>query len=131
MLRDNLKFAGFGYAEDMLAARDDLLLLYDCFCLVERQVLGALLGLNRMYLPHPRFKRMDEVIAQLALAPLDLSARLKHVFHVPPAEGVRMLHEVIDDIFALVDRHVPGFDTRPYRERMGKRRGVWDHPPLV
>jgi hypothetical protein len=129
MLRENLTFEGFGYAEDMLAARDDLLLLYDNFCRVERQVLGALLGLNRLYLPNPGFKRMDELIMQMALAPADLSVRLKRAFHVPAPEGVRLLHTLIQDVFALVDTHVPGFDTGPYRERMRRRRGMWNHPP--
>jgi len=31
MLKEHLQFRGFWYAEDMLVARDDLLLLYDIF----------------------------------------------------------------------------------------------------
>lgn len=64
MLRENLHFEDFGYAEDMLAARDDQLCLYNIFYRVERQVLGALLGLNRIYLPDPGFKSMDEIISR-------------------------------------------------------------------
>lgn len=84
MLRENLIFEGFGYAEEMLAARDDMLVLADIFCRVERQVLGALLGLNRLYLPNPTYKGMDELIAEMSLVPPDLSARLKHAFRLPP-----------------------------------------------
>ncbi len=51
MLKANLPFEGFWYAEKMLAARDDLLPLYDIFVKVERQILWALLGLNRIYFP--------------------------------------------------------------------------------
>jgi hypothetical protein len=129
MLHEHLVFDGFGYAEDVLAAREDLLALYDVFCRVERQVLGALLGLNRLYLPNPGFKRMDELIGRMALTPPDLAARLKAAFRVPPAAGVSLLHGVIEDVFALVDAHAPGVDTTPYRERVRRRRGVWDRPP--
>src|SRR5260370_23795135 len=98
ILREHLVFEGFGYAEEMLAARDDVLALADIFCQVERQVLGALLGLNRLYLPNPTFKGMDELIAEMRLAPSDLSSRLKHTFRLPPPEGVQQLHSIIEDI---------------------------------
>jgi hypothetical protein len=129
MLRENLNFEGFGYAEDMLAARDDLLILYDIFCRVERQILGALLGLNRIYLPNPGFKNMDELIAEMSITPPNLSQRLKQAFQLPPTEGVNALHLLIEDIFQLVEIHVLGFDVISYRENMRQRRGVWDQAP--
>jgi hypothetical protein len=131
MLGRHLAFQGFGYAEDMLAARGDLLALYDLFCQVERQVLGALLGLNRLYLPNPGYKGMDELIGRMALTPPDLSARLKGALRLPPAEGVQRLHAVIEEVFDLVEANVPGVDTVPFRERMRHRRGVWDAPPAI
>jgi hypothetical protein len=131
MLRANLVFDGFGYAEEMLAARNDLLALYEVFCRVERQVLGALLGLNRIYLPEPSFKHMDQLIAEMSLAPPDLAARLKAAFHVPPEEGVRHLHAVCEDVLALVDTHVPDVDTTAYRAKLHQRRAVWDKAPQV
>ena len=129
MLHENLNFEGFGYAEDMLAARDDLLRLYDIFCHIERQILGALLGLNRIYLPNPAFKSMDEIIAEMSITPPGLSQRLKQAFHQPPMDGVNNLHALIEDIFTLVETHVPEFDVVSYRENMRQRRGVWDHTP--
>ena len=129
MLRENLNFEGFGYAEEMLAARDDLLRLYDIFCHVERQILGALLGLNRIYLPNPGFKNMDELIVEMSITPPDLSQRLKQAFHLAPMDGVNSLHALIEDIFTLVETTVPEFDVVPYKENMRQRRGVWDYAP--
>ncbi|HEY6408426.1 MAG TPA: hypothetical protein VIY29_13240 [Ktedonobacteraceae bacterium] len=131
MLREHLVFEGFGYAEEMLAARGDMLALADIFCRVERQVLGALLGLNRLYLPNPTYKGLDELIAEMRLSPPDLSARLKHTFRLPPLEGVQLLRSVIEDLFALIETHMPEFDTQPYRESIRQRRGVWDQPPTT
>jgi hypothetical protein len=130
MLRENLEFVGFGYAEEMLAARDDLLCLYDIFCGVERQILGALLGLNRIYLPNPGFKNMDEIIAEMFITPANLSLRLKQAFHLPSIDGVQHLHALIEDIFTLVEMNVPQFDTASYREHMRQRRGALDYPPI-
>jgi len=126
MLRENLVFQGFGYAEEMLAARDDVLLLYDIFCQVERQILRVLLGLNHIYLPNPGLKSMDELIAEMQVTPPDLSTRLKQAFRLPPTEGVHLLHGVIEDVFALVETCIPKFDTTPYREKVRQRRGVWE-----
>jgi predicted nucleotidyltransferase len=130
MLREHLPFHGFGYAEDMFVARDDLLALYDVFVRVERQVIGALLGLNRLYTPTPSYlKWMDESIAAMRHKPTDLSARLKRAFRIDPADGVAELRGVIADVFDLVDRHAPGFDTAPYRAVLTNRRPAWNAPP--
>lgn len=130
VLRENLQFDGFGYAEEMLAARDDLLLLYDIFCRVERQILGALLGLNGLYLPNPGFKSMGELIAEMSMTPPDLSTRLKQAFHLPPMQGVHHLHTLIEEVFKLVEANMPEFDIAPYRVGMRQRRGVWDNAPI-
>jgi hypothetical protein len=130
MLREHLPFHGFGYAEDMFAARDDLLALYDVFVRVEAQIIGALLGLNRLYTPTPNFlKWMDESIAAMRHKPPDLSARLKRAFRVAPADGVAELRGLIAEVFDLVDRHAPGFDSAPYRAVLSNRRPAWDAPP--
>jgi hypothetical protein len=131
MLRENLEFDGFGYAEDMFAARDDVLVLYDIFGGIGRQILGALLGLNGIYLPNPGFKSMNEIIDEMRIAPPDLAARLRGAFRVPPQDGVRELHRLIAEVFTLVELHVPGFDLAPYRAKVAARRGVWDAPPAL
>ena len=46
-----------------------------------------------------------------------LSARLKQAFRLPPLEGVQHLHKVIEDIFVLVETHMPEFDTALYRKK--------------
>ncbi|HYN90064.1 MAG TPA: hypothetical protein VER55_16135 [Ardenticatenaceae bacterium] len=129
MLQENLLFDGFGYGEWMFAARDDAIVLYNIFSRIGRQILGALLGLNRLYLPNPTFKSMDELIAEMVVRPPDLARRLKAAFHVPPLDGVRDLHALIEETFGLVESLHPDFDTTPYRQKVSHRRGEWDQPP--
>ena len=77
MLRANLPCDAFGYAEDLLAARDDLLLLYDVFVRVERQVLGALLGLEPALPAPPRLQAYGRADRPHDPPPGRLAARLK------------------------------------------------------
>ena len=131
MLRENLgALERFYYGAEMLADRDDVLLLYNLFVDTGRRLIAALLGLNRIYLPTPTEpKWMDETIAMLAVAPPDLSARLKRSFRVEPAQGVADLAALIDEALFLVESAAPGFDTRPYRRAAVARRVPWDGPP--
>jgi hypothetical protein len=125
MLAANLPFRGFWYAEEMLAARQDVLLLYRSFIEVGRQMIGALLGLNRRYL----LKWMHETLADLAIKPDGCASRITSAFRVEPVVGVRILKELIDDILTLVETHVPDFDTNPYRANFQRQRQALDGPP--
>jgi uncharacterized protein DUF4037 len=130
MLEQNLRFRRFRHAAEMLAARDDLLALYEIFVETGRQLLGALLGLNRIYLPAPGYlKSMDETIGLMAVKPADLSGRLKRSFRIEPAAGVAELEALIEETLGLVETHLPAFDTAPYRTELAKRRTPYDAPP--
>jgi hypothetical protein len=130
MLKANLRFGRFARAAEMLAARDDLLALYEIFVETGRHLLGALLGLNRIYLPAPGYlKSMDETIGLLAVKPADLSGRLKRSFRIEPTAAVRELEALIVETLALVEKHVPGFDTAPHRAGLAERRTAHDTPP--
>lgn len=126
-----LQFDGAWYAREMLAERDDLVFLYDIYCQVEKHILGALAGLNRVYLPHPRGKWMDRLIADLPIAPQGLALRLKQVFRMAPRSGVRLLNELIEETLALVEAHMPDIDTAEARQVARQRRAVSDQPPAA
>lgn len=116
MLDKNLRFGRFRHAAEMLAARDDVLALCEIFVETGRQLLGALLGLNRIYVPAPGYlKSMDETIELMAVKPPDLSARLKRSFRIEPTAAVEEYEALIEETLALVEKHVPGVDTTPYR----------------
>jgi hypothetical protein len=132
MLAANLSFHGFWYAEEMLAARGDLLLLYRSFIQVGQQLIHALHGLNRRYLATPDgIKWMDETLAALPVKPAECAARIKASFRVEPVEGVRILKALIAETLDLVELHAPAFDTAPYRANLSRHRQVWDGPPGV
>jgi hypothetical protein len=130
MLAANLPFHGFWYAEEMLAARGDVLLLYRSFVQVGQQLIQALHGLNRLYLSTPDgIKWMDETLAAMPHQPADCAARIKAAFRVEPVEGVGILKTLIAETLDLVELHVPDFDTAPYRANFSRLRQIWDGTP--
>lgn len=101
-----------GHAE-VLAARRDLVLLYDVVGQATRALLGTLLGLNRRYLPHLRFKWLDQLAAGMSRAPVDLVSRLRTAYRAEPAVAVQELRRLLVETLQLVERHLPEVDTAP------------------
>lgn len=123
MLAEYLSFRP-RYLLEMLAARDDVLLLHQDLVAAEQKILSVLMGVNRVYAPHPYHKWLDWEISQLPIAPPDLNARLRQVLRAEPRAAVEQLHGLIEETFALVDQHVPGFDTSAARAAFDERRVV-------
>jgi hypothetical protein len=131
MIRQHLDPAAFSgwYKRRMLAERDDLLMLYDVFCRMEKCLLGALLGLNRIYLANPAFKWLDEMTAEMEIAPADLSSRLKQVFLSGPQAGVALLAGLFTEVVALVEAHVPEVDLTESKDALQHHRSAWHAAP--
>jgi hypothetical protein len=115
VVQRNLQFNGRWSSRESLVERDELLLLYDLYCQVERQLLSILFGLNRLYLPYPDGKWLEQLTQEMAILPPALALRLKQVFRLAPRSGVRLLQELIDETLTLVEKHMPGVDTAEAR----------------
>ena len=120
MVSQHLTFNGTWTMREMLAARDDLLLLYDLYCQTERQIVSILLGLNRLYLPHPKSKWLEHIVADMQIAPADLTLRLKQVFRLPPRSGIRLLQELVEETLDLIEVHMQEIDTTAARRQAGR-----------
>jgi len=120
------EYSGFrpSYLLEMLAARDDVLLLHQDLVAAEQLILSVLMGVNRMYAPHPYHKWLDWEVGQLKIAPPDLNCRLRRILHTEPRMAVDQLHQLIEETFALVERHLPDFDTGAARAAFDERRVV-------
>jgi hypothetical protein len=120
------EYSGFQPREllEMLAARDDVLLLHQDLVATEQQILSVLMGVNRAYAPHPYHKWLDWEIGQLKHTPPDLNLRLRQVLRAEPRAAVDQLHGLIEETFALVEQHLPDFDTSAARAVFDERRVV-------
>ena len=132
IVQENLRFEALGiwYLRQTLLARGDLLMLHDVFCRMQYRILGALCGLNRIFVHHPNYKWQDELIAQMFLKPAKLAKRLKRVFLVEPEESVTILQDLLEETIALVAANMPTFDaSRSYEAIRWQRQPI--NAPLV
>ena len=129
MVQAHLRFRP-AWEQEMLAERNDLLLLYESFCTAQQHILLVLVGLNRLY--YPGFRRIDRLMGQMPIAPPNLSTRFKQVFGIvgiDPLAGVYQLHDLIEETFNLVQTHLGELDTTQAQARFSERRQTWEHRP--
>jgi predicted nucleotidyltransferase len=109
---------------DMLAARDDVILLHSDLVDNLQGILDVLMGLNGIYAPHPWHKWLDHETGLLAITPTDLNGRIRHLLRADSTtaanEATALVHETLD----LVDQHLPEFDTTKRRRSFDERRVV-------
>src|SRR5262245_8949181 len=112
------------YLLEMLAARDDVLVLHQDLVAAEQQILSVLMAVNRVYAPHPYHKWLDWEVAQLPLAPPDLNRRLRGLLRDEPHSAVQAIRALIEETFALVEQYLPEFDTSAARIQFSQPRTI-------
>lgn len=120
---------GVWYLKDVLLARQDWLMLYDILGRMQRYILSALLGLNRMYLAHPGHKWQKKVIAEMTIKPPNLGQRLDAIWQMEPATAVSSLHAILEETINLAEQHLPDLDMARARQAIRRQRRPWDGPP--
>ncbi len=106
----------------MLAEREDFVFLYNIVARVVHSMVGALIALNRMYLPHPHHKWIEQLASEMRLAPPNFATRLREVYRAEPTTGVRQLQSLLDETLALIERGMPEVDLGEARRWIDERR---------
>ena len=91
-------------------------------------MVGAVLALNRVYLPHSRLKWQRYLIAGLEVAPGRLAERLELLSAARPAEALQAAEALLTDIVLLSEART-GADLGSFREELSVRRRAIG-PPL-
>lgn len=125
MVQKHLHFNPFG-SQEMLAARNEIPLLYENHCAIIRRLLNLLCGLNRIY--HPGFKWTRYLVDNMTIKPPQLFTRLESVFHKDSVSGTQELRQLIEETFDLVEEHLPQIDLQPQRETFNRPYQRWDAP---
>ena len=107
---------------EMLAARDDVLLLHRDLVDDVQGVLDALFGVNRVWKPHPFHKWLDREERLLPLRPARLAERIRSLLVAPPHEAVATLVGLVDETYDLAREHVPAADVAPLRAAFELKR---------
>jgi len=121
MVEHHLNFGPY-WGPEMLAERDDLVFLYDLINKSQKNILRVLLGLNRMYLAHPGFKWMAQTIDAMTIKPDQLELRMKRIYQASPVQAVAELHSVIEELFDLIETHLPNVEIESAKSWFNHRR---------
>lgn len=106
---------------ETLAARGDFLLLRTLLARIERQLVGILLALNRVFAPSAIGNWTPATVAQLTCLPPDFLERARRLWFLPDDAAIAEAHTLMADVFALVDGSCPGIDSGPARARIAAR----------
>jgi len=107
---------------EMLAARDDVVLLHRDLVDGVQGVLDALFGMNRVWCPHPHHKWLDWEATLLPTKPDRLVERVRALMVAPPAEIVTGLGSLVDDTLDLCEKNLPEADVATLRHDFDHRR---------
>lgn len=108
----------------MVAERGERLWLAEMFAEAERNILGVLLGLNRVY-HWGEYKRLESFVQKLPVAPLRLGARLDYIWCAEPGDAVAELCRLIRETLDLVELQMPDIEIGPLRTRLDRTREPW------
>lgn len=123
MVAEHLMFPSRELLE-MFAERDNTLMLHRSLVDIAQRILDVLTALNRLYLPHPYHKWLDWEIGQMRVAPPRLASRLRETLRAEPRAAAEQIAGLIEETFALVERHMPDFDTAPAKSEFELHRVI-------
>ncbi|MGN6031383.1 MAG: hypothetical protein ACTHQE_06930 [Thermomicrobiales bacterium] len=121
MIENNLIFGPHRFLE-MLAARQDLLLLNDILVRIGRALVNIVFALNSTFAVSDMGKWAFRALAPLPLHPTHFVERLSIMFTASPGRAVGEAGDLITEILDLVQHHVPAIDTTGVTARFNERR---------
>lgn len=115
-------------ARDALVERGDQIALHALLCRIETAVLGTVLALNRIYLPHRVAKWQRSLLAEVRLAPDDLAERMADLWRPPMPRALAAAEALLTDMVELAVRHSTA-DLTTFRDTLAERRQPLKPPP--
>ncbi|MGE8207308.1 DUF4037 domain-containing protein [Heyndrickxia sp. NPDC080065] len=119
MISENLWFGNRWNNRKALLKRKDWLMLYDVICGVQKQLLGALFGINQMYVHHPAFKWLQFNIEQMRIKPINLHDRMANILIGDPENSVKEFEVLIEEVLVLVEKHFPELNIDEQKKYIG------------
>lgn len=114
-------------AREALASRGDDLAVQALLTRAAHAVAGAVLALNRVYMPHRLLKWQRHLLTGLAVAPERLVERLELLTASPAGPALEVAEALLTETVLLAEARTDA-DTRPFREELARRRPVIEPP---
>lgn len=107
MIQENAELGSRWQNREALVARHDWLMLYQTFVAVEIKLMGILFALNGEFVHHPAFKWQNHSLGKMNILPENSSERFASVLLGDPQESVKVLEELVSEIFQLARSNYP------------------------
>jgi hypothetical protein len=117
LVEKHWRFFPIWHYEEQLATRDALLWRHQVMVESAFRLLAVLAALNCVYFSTFELKQMRKLIARLELAPPRLAERIEALFG---DEAIAELEALLVDTQALLQTHMPDFDTSRAWHRYGR-----------
>jgi Domain of unknown function (DUF4037) len=105
--------------------RDDAIALHALLAGIELAIIGSVLALSRVYMPHRHVKWQRALLSGCAITPARLSERLASMWQPPLRDGLASAESLLGDVVALAGQHSRA-ELTPFRKRLGARRSPID-----
>ncbi len=125
MVEKYLNFVPIWTLQEQLATRDTTLFQHQIRLEAGQNILGVLAGLNRLYYTTFQFKRMEQFIQQMNIAPQNLYKRLENLYHQEPLSTASQLKALVAETVELVELHMPQIDTSKVRRSLEGQEHRW------
>jgi hypothetical protein len=116
IVRMHRRFFVPGYLLNQAYGRGDVLAYYDGLCLMLKNILNILAGLNRVFLSTEEPRWLSYYLGRMTVKPPRAEERFRAVLGGEPDEAVRELEQLMADTMALIAEHMPqingGFEDR-------------------
>lgn len=107
MIKANVSFGSRWSNREALLYRNDWLMLYRIMADAETKIMSILFALNRQYIVHPAFKWQRNSLDGMAIKPENLASRMESVFLGNPQDALKILEEIIREVFILIGQELP------------------------
>ena len=114
-------------AREALASRGDDLAVLDLLTRAGHAVVGAVLALNRVYVPHRALKWQHHLLTGLGVAPERLAERLDLLLASRAAEALQVAEALLTETVLLAEARTDA-DLSSVREELSQRRRAIDPP---
>jgi hypothetical protein len=107
VVRAHRRFFVPGYLLNQAHGRGDILAYYDGLCLMFKNLLSILAGLNRMYFSAEEPRWVEYSLDRMAIKPDDAWRRIRRALTCDAGEAVEILEGLTAETIALIEQHMP------------------------
>lgn len=118
MIKLHLGFPPLWILTSMGSDRDDWMVYYEFLMKTCTNVMGVLMGLNKLY-HWGEYKHAAQLAEQMRIKPDRVVERINFALRGDPREATDDMTNLVQDVLELVELHRPEIDTSATRRRLG------------